>query len=142
MIRAFWWAVAVFSVLTTLLVAQNTTYHQDPNWRAPADAVSRANPLARRPEAAAGGEKLFRRNCVECHGEDGSGVAKKNAADLLLPEVRSESDGTLFWKLTNGNTDRGMPSFSRLPELQRWQLVLYLRTLRPVQSGTPKESSK
>jgi hypothetical protein len=35
-----------------------------------------------------------------------------------------------------------MPSFSRLPELQRWQLVLYLRTLHTVQSGTPKDSSQ
>jgi mono/diheme cytochrome c family protein len=125
-----------------MLVAQNASYHQDPNWRAPADAASRANPLARKPEAAAGGEKLFRRNCVECHGEGGSGVAKKNAADLLLPEVQSQSDGMLFWKLTNGNTDRGMPSFSRLPELQRWQLVLYLRTLNNSHSITPKSSSK
>jgi mono/diheme cytochrome c family protein len=132
----------MLTLMAGRLVAQNAGYHQDPNWRAPADAASRANPLARKPEAAAGGEKLFRRNCVECHGEDGSGVAKKNAADLLLPDVQSQSDGTLFWKLTNGNTDRGMPSFSRLPELQRWQVVLYLRTLHNVHSGTPKDSSR
>jgi mono/diheme cytochrome c family protein len=136
------WAVVMLTLLAGMLVAQNTGYHQDPNWRAPADTASRTNPLARKSEAAAGGEKLFRRNCVECHGEDGGGLAKKNSADLLLPEVQSQSDGTLFWKLTNGNTDRGMPSFSRLPELQRWQLVLYLRTLRTTQSATPKESSK
>jgi hypothetical protein len=30
-----------------------------------------------------------------------------------------QSDGALFWKITNGNPDRGMPSFSKLPELQR-----------------------
>ena len=136
------WAVVMLTLLAGMLVAQNTGYHQDPNWRAPADKASRTNPLARKPEAAAGGEKLFRRNCVECHGEDGGGLAKKNSADLLLPEVQSQSDGTLFWKLTNGNTDRGMPSFSRLPEPQRWQLVLYLRTLKTMQSTTPKESSK
>jgi hypothetical protein len=33
-----------------------------------------------------------------------------------------------------------MPSFSQLPELQRWQLVLYLRTIKqseakPAESG-------
>ena len=137
--RRHWLAIAVLSLIVGSLVAQNAGYHQDPNWRAPADATSRANPLARKPEAAAGGEKLFKRNCVECHGEDGGGLARKNSADLLLPEVQSQSDGTLFWKLTNGNTDRGMPSFSRLPELQRWQLVLYLRTLH-AQSAAPKNS--
>jgi mono/diheme cytochrome c family protein len=133
---------AMLWVLCGVLPAQNTSYQQDPGWRAPADAVSRPNPLARKPEAAAGGEKLFKRNCVECHGADGSGVPKKNAANLLLPEVQSQSDGTLFWKITNGNTDRGMPSFSRLPELQRWQLVLYLRTLKPITVMQPKDPGK
>jgi mono/diheme cytochrome c family protein len=135
-------ATAVLVMLCGALAAQNTSYQQDLGWRAPADAVSRANPLARKPEAAAGGGKLFKRNCVECHGEDGSGLAKKNAADLLLREVQSQSDGTLFWKITNGNTDRGMPSFSRLPELQRWQLVLYLRTLKPLTTPQAKDPGK
>ena len=109
---------AVFVAVT--LVGQNTAYEQDPSWRAPAEAVAKKNPLASKPEAAAGGEKLFRRNCVECHGEDGSGLVKKHAADLQLTKVQEQSDGALFWKITNGNPDRGMPSFSRLPELQRW----------------------
>jgi mono/diheme cytochrome c family protein len=115
--------------------SQNTEYQQDPGWRAPQEAASRRNPLASKPEAAAGGEKLFKRNCVECHGATGSGLEKKHAADLQLPVVQKQSDGTLFWKITNGNADRGMPSFSRLPELQRWQLVLYLRTLKASESS-------
>lgn len=123
---------ATSAMCVGLLAGQNTSYQQDPGWRAPAEAISRSNPLAQKPEAAAGGGKLFKRNCAECHGEDGSGLAKKNAADLLLPGVQSQSDGSLFWKITNGNTDHGMPSFSRLPELQRWQLVLYLRKLKPM----------
>jgi mono/diheme cytochrome c family protein len=132
-------SVAAVMLLVVGFVGQNLSYQQDPGWRVPADAMARVNPLARRLEAAAGGEKLFKRNCVECHGEDGSGLAKKNAADLLLPAVQSQTDGALFWKITNGNTDRGMPSFSRLPELQRWQLVLYLRTLKPTQGqDSPK----
>ena len=116
---------------------QNTSYQQDPGWRAPAGAAARANPLASRPEAVAGGEKLFRRNCVECHGENGAGITKKNSADLRLSIVQQQSDGTLFWKITNGNADRGMPSFSRLPELQRWQLVLYLRKLKTLPDARP-----
>ena len=124
-------AVASVVLAAPLLSAQNSGYEQDANWRAPAEAIAKKNPLATKPEAAAGGEKLFKRNCVECHGEDGTGLAKKHAADLQLPKVQEQSDGTLFWKITNGNPDRGMPPFSRLPELQRWQLVLYLRKLGP-----------
>ena len=134
--------IALSLALLGGLYAQNTAYQQDPTWRAPDDAAARVNPLARRPDAAAGGAKLFHRNCVECHGEDGSGLTKKHSADLQLPLVQTQSDGALFWKITNGNVDRGMPSFSKLPEMQRWQLVLYLRTLKPATDSPPKDPSK
>jgi mono/diheme cytochrome c family protein len=119
-------------------LGQNPDYQQDPKWQAPPEAANRANPLASRPDTATGGQKLFRRNCVECHGADGSGLAKKHAADLQLNSVQQQSDGVLFWKMTNGNPDRGMPSFSKLPELQRWQIVLYLRTLKPADNTPAK----
>jgi len=117
-------------LLSAPLYAQNPGYQPDPGWRVPSEAASRPNPLGSKPETAAGGRKLFIRNCVECHGKDGSGMEKKHSADLQLPIVQQQSDGALFWKITNGNLSRGMPSFSKRPELQRWQIVLYLRTLK------------
>lgn len=116
-------------------LGQNPDYQQDPEWRAPAEAASRENPLASKPQLAAGGKKLFVRNCVECHGRDGTGMESKRSADLQLPTVQQETDGTLFWKITNGNAKRGMPSFSKIPELQRWQIVLYIRTLKPLKAA-------
>ena len=124
--------VCVLALLGAML-GQNTAHQPDPDWRAPNAAASKPNPLAKRLEAAAGGNKLFQRNCAECHGSDGGGIIKKHAADLQLPVVQEQSDGALFWKITKGNPDRGMPSFSKLPEPQRWQLVLYLRMLRPAE---------
>src|SRR5260370_31637669 len=59
-------------------------------------------------------------------------MEKKHSGDLNLPVGQPQSDGTLFWKITDGNASRGMPSFSKLPELQRWQIVLYIRALKPV----------
>jgi mono/diheme cytochrome c family protein len=125
--------LGIASALTLLAAAigQNVSYQPDPNWHVPAEAAARPNPLAQRSQAVAGGKKLFLRNCAECHNQDGSGIVKKHAADLQLPVVQAQSDGALFWKITNGNPDRGMPSFSKLPELERWQLVLYLHMLRP-----------
>jgi len=114
---------------TAYMFTQNFSYQPDQNWRAPAAATARQNPLSGKPDAAAGGRKLFLRNCAECHGHDGTGIEKKHSADLRLPVVQAQSDGALFWKITNGNTGRGMPSWSKLPELQRWQIVLYVRTL-------------
>jgi mono/diheme cytochrome c family protein len=112
---------------------QNIRYNQDPNWVAPPAFATKPNPLAGRTQAIPGGRKLFLRHCAECHNRDGTGL--KNAADLQLPFVQKQSDGTLFWKITNGNLPHGMPSFSNLPELQRWQIVLFLRTLNPVSEG-------
>jgi mono/diheme cytochrome c family protein len=129
-VRISFWALLLIVPMT---LAQNLNYQQDPSWRVPAEAVEKTNPLAERPELAAGGKKLFTRNCVECHGKSGEGL--KKSADLQLPMVQGQSDGALFWKITNGNPDRGMPSFSRLPELQRWQIVLHLRTLKAAESN-------
>ena len=35
------------------------------------------------------------------------------------------------WLLTNGSLKNGMPSWSRLPDQQRWALVTYVKTLDP-----------
>ncbi len=122
-------------LLSACAWAQNSDYQPDPNWQAPSAAAEKKNPLANNPDLAAGGRKVFMKTCVSCHGESGEGVKTKKAADLKLPVVQQQSDGTLFWKITNGNQRRGMPSFSGIPEMQRWQLVLYLRTLSEPQQS-------
>jgi mono/diheme cytochrome c family protein len=129
---------AVLLFPAALALGQNLAYQQDLNWRAPASAATRLNPLATRPDAAAGGRKLFLRNCAECHNPEGSGMTSKHSADLQLPAVQAQTDGTLFWKITNGNAAKGMPSFSKLPEMQRWQIVLYIRLLKPTAVSTSK----
>jgi len=99
---------------------------RDPEWIAPPERSALVNPLSARPELAAGGRKLFTQRCSECHGPDGHGTAR--APDLAAPGVQEQSDGALLWKISSGNTRSGMPSFSFLPEPQRWQLVLFLRS--------------
>ena len=101
---------------------------RDPAWVAPVDAASKINPLANRTDAVAGGRKVFQQRCATCHGDDGRGSSK--APDLTQPAVQDQRDGALFWKVSSGNTRQGMPSFSFLPEAQRWQLVLYVRSTR------------
>jgi mono/diheme cytochrome c family protein len=133
MMRARFYFLIVAASSLGVSFAQNSVYEPDPKWQAPAEATTKLNPLADRPNVAAGGQKLYRRHCAECHGDTGQGL--KKAADFHLPVVQQQTDGSLFWKITNGNPDRGMPSFSRLPELQRWQIVLYLRQLHPEGKG-------
>jgi mono/diheme cytochrome c family protein len=101
---------------------------RDPDaWTPPTDAARKANPLAGRRELAAGGRKLFQQRCGQCHGADAAGTSL--APDLTRRVVQSQSDGALYWRISGGNAHTGMPSFSYLPELERWQLVLHLRTL-------------
>ena len=125
-LRAFFFLVATL-VLTSIAFAQDRPA-VDPNWVVPPKAAEKKNPLGNHPDAAAGGGKIFSHTCVTCHG-DATHARTNNAPDLSSPDVQAESDGALFWRISNGNARTAMPSFNSLPEGQRWQLVMYIRTL-------------
>lgn len=94
---------------------------------APAKTTSLTNPYAHDSDAIRAGGKLFRYHCAECHGGDANG--SRSAPSLRSRSVQGADAGALFWFLTNGDLKRGMPSWSRLPEQRRWQLVTYLKVL-------------
>ena len=98
-----------------------------PIQHAPAAASRQTNPYEGQQQARRAGAKLFRRECAACHGADARGLGE--ALPLAAPEVREASPGALFWVLRNGSIYRGMPSFSHLPDEQRWQVVTYLKSL-------------
>ncbi|PYQ76202.1 MAG: cytochrome c class I [Acidobacteria bacterium] len=116
---------AVIVVYASLVVATAQVRERDNGWMVPPNASAKQNPLANRPDAAAGGAKLFQERCATCHGADARGT--EDAPDLSQADVQAQTDGALFWKISTGNSRSGMPAFSFLPELQRWQLVLHLR---------------
>ena len=124
--------VVLFAVdgLRPMLAQQRHARDRDPDWVAPANVASRPNPLVNRPDAALGGRKVFQQRCSTCHGEDGRGTTK--APDLAEPEAQVQSDGALFWKISSGHSRAGMPAFSFLPALQRWQLVLHVRAFASI----------
>jgi mono/diheme cytochrome c family protein len=99
---------------------------------APASARTRNNPYDGKSEATRAGRKLFKRYCADCHGEDARGQGKAPSLDTGF--VAGATSGDLYWFLTNGDLRRGMPSWSRLPEQQRWQIVTYLKTLPKAES--------
>ena len=89
---------------------------------------ARQNPYAGDPQAVAVGKKLFQQHCASCHGATAEGKSKH--PNLLSETIRNAKSGELLWLLTNGSLGKGMPSWSRLPEQQRWQIVTYLKTLQ------------
>ncbi len=136
-------ATVAFASLVCVAIAQPTSPTSD-KWQAPPGATAKPNPEIQKTAAPAVGRKLFTRTCARCHEEDGSGQ-NGGAANLSCPEVQSQSDGALFWKITNGNTTNGMPSFTALPEDARWDIVIFLRTLKASNchnSGSSKEDKK
>ncbi len=105
-------------------------------WQAPADAAKLTSPLKNRSEAAQIGRELYMQKCVDCHGKEGKGngwmakMVAKPPTNLASQMVQANSDGELFWKITNGRSP--MPAHRvRFDDDQRWHIVAYLRTLKP-----------
>jgi mono/diheme cytochrome c family protein len=97
--------------------------------RVPPKDHARANPLAVRPESAAAGALIYREHCQQCHRVDAMGDGRKKPP-LRSDRIKSATDGDLEWFLRQGDLAHGMPSWSSLPEAQRWQVVVYLRSIQ------------
>jgi len=96
--------------------------------RVPEKDRNRQNPFANESVAVAAGAKLFHQNCSSCHGNDAQGL--NNRPNLHSQRISAATPGELAWLLKNGSMRNGMPSWSRLPEQQRWQIVSYLKSLQ------------
>ena len=72
-------------------------------------------------------QSFYFRPFEPCRDANGAGGLGKEPP-LTRPEVYDAPSGALFWVLRNGSLWRGMPSFTHLPEPQRWQIVAWLRT--------------
>jgi len=103
-------------------------------WLSPAASGAKKNPIAPTPDSIAAGQKIYSKTCAMCHGKsgdaDGPAVIELNIhpAKLSDPQLQTESDGALFWKMTTRK--KPMPAYGkRLSETDRWNLVNYVRTL-------------
>ena len=122
------------SLILLTISIQVASAQKKVKWQAPQTADAAKNPLSGDANAALEGKKIFTSMCVVCHGETGKGNGMASVsleprpANFLSIEVRNESDGAIFWKMTEGRPP--MASYkSLLSEQQRWQLVTYIRNL-------------
>jgi mono/diheme cytochrome c family protein len=107
-------------------------------WKAPADAVAKKNPVAVSDESLATGKEAYDGQCADCHGATGKGDGKK-AGEMKKeekeamkpfkdPSITKQSDGELYWKIAEGK--KPMPSGKKLmDEDEMWSVVNYIRTL-------------
>ncbi len=104
-------------------------------WVAPESADKLKNPLANDTKAWAKGKKTYDAMCAICHGTKGKGdgiagmALKPRPADLTSKAVQEQSDGAIYWKITNGRPP--MAAYKALlKDTQRWELVNYIRKLK------------
>jgi mono/diheme cytochrome c family protein len=92
-------------------------------------ACARPQPMVTHPDAVAAtaGRKLFEQHCAACHGIDATGT--RRAPSLQSADLQATDAEWIFHFITNGDLRNGMPSWSRLPEERRWQIVAYIKSL-------------
>lgn len=102
-------------------------------WKAPARAAKKKNPVATDARSLASGKQIYDRECASCHGAGGKGDGP-SAKDLERPAgdltammgAGIHTDGELFWKITEGK--KPMPALGeKLSEPERWDVVNFIR---------------
>jgi glucose/arabinose dehydrogenase len=123
-------ATAVLLSASLLLSAQDVdaTFHN-----APASTRTTKNPYAGQAAAAMAGRKLYASNCASCHGQTGKGTG--NVPSLVDGKLQAVPPGEVFWFITKGDKDNGMPSWAALPASQRWQIISYVESMAASQNS-------
>lgn len=105
-------------------------------WPVPDNFKNMKSAVASSPASIAEGKALWSTHCKSCHGAKGLGDGSKAAqldtepGDFSKAVVQTQTDGALFYKLSEGRDD--MPNFKKkLPDADdRWNLVNFIRTLK------------
>ena len=103
-------------------------------WEAPPRAARKKNSVVSDAASIAAGKEVYAKQCLSCHGDEGKGDGP--ASKELNPKphnlsddaVVKQSDGALFWKITEGR--KPMPTFDKtISETERWQVINFVRSL-------------
>lgn len=102
----------------------------------PQEMHFQTNPLAGDPVALQDGRRLFDwYNCSGCHGGHAGGGMGPSLRDRVW--IYGDRDDQIFDSIAQGRAN-GMPSWgSKIPEIQIWELVAYIRSMRTPQEPDP-----
>lgn len=125
----------VATLIVSSLLFSFTGYQKKP-WDAPDKYVKMTNPIKPDAESIKAGKALWTKHCQSCHGKTGLGDGTKAAqldtevGDLTATDAQKQSDGSLFYKISEGRDE--MPTFKKkIPdEDEIWQVVNYVRSLK------------
>lgn len=125
----------IFLVTLSFGTANAQTKPKGTEWKVP-EADAKKKSVVKDDEASiSAGKEIWAQQCKSCHGVKGAGDGAKaekleiTCGDFASKETQDLSDGSLYWKITEGR--KPMPSFSaKLTDVERWQVVSYMRTLK------------
>ena len=117
------------------IIFTNTDAVGQTAWVAPASANGLKNPGSCDAATMKDAKTIYTSTCAPCHGAKGRGdgpaavALNPKPADHSSKAIQQESDGSLFWKLSEG---RGaMQAYKgQLTDKQRWALICYIRFLK------------
>lgn len=128
--------IITISFFTLSMIMGFGSFEQKKPWPVPDAAKNKKNPIAADKESIAAGKSLWATHCKSCHGTKGLGDGPKASqlktepGDFAIEETQSQTDGSLFYKTSEGRDD--MPSFKKkIPDPDDiWSLVNFIRTLK------------
>jgi cytochrome c553 len=107
----------------------------------PGEARDLVNPVSSSESSLTRGKGLYTENCASCHGAEGRGdghmamMIYPRPSNLHEAHVQGNSDGVLFYIISNGEEGTAMPAFTQFSEEDRWHVVNYLRTFELEENG-------
>ena len=104
-------------------------------WIVPESAKEKKNLYPPDESSLARGKKSYKIECLRCHGKGGKGDGssalqiEKKVADLSSDYVQNQTDGELFWKISEGRSPMPLAK-NTLTDDQRWDVINYIRTFK------------
>jgi len=136
-------AVQPMSVAPRVMPSDTLPVHGDPPSRI-AQMAALKNPLEASAQNLAHGQELYANNCAPCHGDDGAGngsvvhLLKDHPKNIVSGSAKNLPDGYIYAVIRNGIAL--MPSYAdAMSSDERWQVVLYLRSMQ--QSSKDQDKS-
>ena len=127
--------VTILFAIVMALVALGFKQDKKP-WVVPDKYEKMANPSASAAATLKAGKELWVKHCQSCHGKTGKGDGPKAAqlktepGNFSMPATQKQSDGSLFYKTSEGRGD--MPAFKKkIPDAEDiWSIITFMRTLK------------
>jgi mono/diheme cytochrome c family protein len=119
------------SIYGTARSALETSYNPLPGTVDSMSSIPNPTPIS--AASLANGHKYFEINCAVCHGDKGMGDGPATkfgmpGINLTADVTKNRTDGYIFGMIRNG---RGaMPTYNRIEEMDRWDVVNYIRALQ------------